>query len=119
MLIIIYAGQAAHRGSEATSSQMGEAPTWRGMMWDSKNFVANYLQGALYLSGLKVPQLLATAQDATKPSEVFIFNYFFLSKGIDDRKPALVIKDNLSRFCWIAQTVNASPGHAAEILARW
>lgn len=70
MLFIAHAGQAGHRGSQATSLSLSETHTWISMTWDSKNFEASYLLCVSYLSASKLPQILATAPHATKRGEV-------------------------------------------------
>lgn len=119
LLIVAHAGQAGHRGGEATCASLREVFTWTGIVTDVKDFVANCLLCVLSRSGSKVPRPLATTLHATKPNNVLHFDYLFLGEGPHANKYALVVKDDFSGYCWISPTPTASSEHAAETLARW
>ena len=119
LLTIAHAGNAGHRGSDPTWHALRERFTWVGLRDDVRSFVSSCLLCVLSKSGNKVPRPLSTTLHATKPNEIIHFDYLFLGEGEDDKKYVLVVKDDLSGYCWLEPTTSADSEHTAEVLARW
>lgn len=119
LLTIAHAGSAGHRGSESTWNALRDSFTWTDMREDVRSFVASCLLCVLSKGGNKVPRPLSTTVHATKPNEVIHFDYLFLGESEDDRKYVLVVKDDLSGYCWLEASTAADAKHTADVLARW
>ena len=119
LLTIAHAGTAGHRGSETTWHALRERFTWTDLRDDVRSFVSSCLLCVLAKSGNKVPRPLSTTLHGTKPNEVIHFDYLFLGDSEHDHKYVLVVKDDLSGYCWLEPTTSADSEHTAEVLARW
>jgi len=119
LLTIAHAGAAGHRGADPTWHALREEFTWTDLRDDVRSFVSSCLLCVLSKSGNKVPRPLSTTLHATKPNEVIHFDYLYLGEGEDDHKYVLVVKDDLSGYCWLEPTISANSEHTAEVLARW
>lgn len=119
LLTIAHAGQAGHRGGEATAASLREESTWKGLTTDAKDFVSNCLLCVLSRSGSKVPRPLAITLHASRPNEVLHFDYPYLGEGDNDKQYAFVVKDDFSGYASLSATASASALHAAGVLARW
>lgn len=79
--------------------------------------------GTLYArssSGLISAKTFETlSPPVSKPTQVIYFDYLFLSESDKDEKYVLVIKDDLSGYCWLDLTPSPTSEHTAEVLARW
>ena len=56
---------------------------------------------------------------AMKPNEIIHFDYLFLGESDGANKYVLVVKDDLSGYCWLEPTAKADAAHRADVLARW
>lgn len=65
-----------------------------------------------------VPRPLSTNLHATKPSEVIQFDYLFLGEVEEDFKYALVVKDDLSGYCWLEPSKSAYSEYNVDVLAQ-
>lgn len=119
LLTIAHAGQAGHRGADATVAAIREEFVWNGVTTDAREFVSNCLLCVLSRSGSAVPRPLSQTLHATKPNDVLHFDYLFLGKSTADDKYVFVLKDDFSGYAWVTPTSNATAEHAAETLARW
>ena len=119
LLTIAHAGNAGHRGSDATWKALREAFTWTNLRDDTRSFISSCTLCVLSKSGNKVPRPLSTTLHASKPDEVIYFDYLFLGDSDEDRKYVLVVKDDLSGYCWLESTQSADATHTAKVLARW
>lgn len=119
LLTIAHAGQAGHRGADATLSALREVFVWKGITTDVREFVSNCLLCVLSRSGATIPRPLAQTLHAVKPNDVLHFDYLFLGRSDGDLKYVLVVKDDFSGYVWVTPTSNATAEHAAETLSRW
>lgn len=119
LLTIAHAGQSGHRGADSTYHALRERFIWTDMREDTRSFVSSCLLCVLSKSGDKVPRPLASTTHSTKPNEVIQFDYLFLGESEDDNKYVLVVKDDLSSYCWLDATPAANAEHTADVLARW
>lgn len=119
LITIAHAGSAGHRGSDSTLNAIRERFTWTDLRDDIRTFVASCLLCVLAKSGDKIPRPLSTTLHATKPNEIIHFDYLYLGECEKDDKYVLVVKDDLSGYCWLEPTTSADSEHTAEVLARW
>lgn len=92
---------------------------WTDLRDDIRSFVLSCLLCVLSASGNKIPRPLSSTIHASKPNEVIHFDYFLLGESDEDYKYVLVVKDDLSGYCWLEPTTSAGAEHTAEVLARW
>lgn len=119
LLTVAHAGQAGHRGVDATAASLREEFTWRKIQIDAKDFVSNCLLCILSRTGSKIPRPLSITLHGSRPNEVLHFDYLFLGEGETDKKYVLVVKDDFSGYAWLSPSTSATAAHAAEVLARW
>lgn len=119
LLTVAHAGQAGHRGGEATAATLREEFIWKGLTTDARDFVSNCLLCMLSRSGAKIPRPLSNTLHASKPNEVLHFDYLYLGDSQDDKRYVLVLKDDFSGYAWLSATDSATAAHAAEVLSRW
>lgn len=118
-LTIAHAGDSGHRGSDATEQALREKFYWKDQREDVRSFVSSCLLCVLGKSGEKIPRPLSTTLHASKPNEVIHFDYLFMGESDKHNKYVLVVKDDLSGYCWLEPTSSASAEHTANVLARW
>lgn len=119
LLTIAHAGNAGHRGFDPTWNVLREHFTWNSQRDDVRSFVSSCLLCVLSKSGNKIPRPLSTTIHAAKPNKVIHFDYLFLGDNDRDKKYVLVVKDDLSGYCWLDLSPVANSEHTAEVLARW
>ncbi|MEM1369509.1 MAG: RNase H-like domain-containing protein [Cyanobacteria bacterium P01_H01_bin.15] len=122
LITIAHAGTAAHRGADSTYHALHEIFYWKNMRADVRSFVAECLLCVMSKSGEKVPRPLASTAHASSPNEIIHFDYLYLGQSSNNSNPmkyVLVIKDDLSSYCWLETTFSANAEHVAEVLARW
>lgn len=119
LLTVAHAGSAGHRGADSTWNALRETFKWTDMRDDVRSFVSSCLLCVLSKSGDKVPRPLSTTVHAVKPNEVIHFDYLFLGENEHDNKYVLVVKDDLSGYCWLDPTSSADATHTSSVLARW
>lgn len=101
LLIIAHAGDAGHRGAETIFDALHVKYFWEGIRDDTRAFVSDCLHCVLAKCGNKVPRPLSSTLHADKPNGVLHFDYIFLGDSTEQRKYALVLKDDLSGYCWL------------------
>ena len=119
LLTVAHAGTAGHRGSDPTWHALRERFTWTDLREDVRTFVSSCLLCVLAKGGNKIPRPLSTTVHATKPNEVIHFDYLFLGESENDHKYVLVVKDDLTGYCWLEPTTTADAEHTAKVLAHW
>jgi len=119
LLTIAHAGESGHRGTDPTEQALREHFVWKDQREDVRSFISSCLLCVLGKSGNKIPRPLSTTIHACKPNEVIHFDYLFLGENDKEQKYVLVVKDDLSGYCWLEPSASACSEHTAEVLARW
>lgn len=119
LLTIAHSGPAGHRGAESTHDAIRSDFTWTGLRRDTTDFVQSCLFCVLSKTGSKIPRPLSRTLHASRPNEVLHFDYLYLGASESGEMYVLVLKDDLSGYCWIEETKSANAEHAAATLARW
>ncbi len=115
LLTIAHAGKVGHRGADPNWNSIREQFFWTDQRDDVLAFVSSCLLCVIAKSGKKVPRPLSATLYATKPNEI---DYLFLGESDGDNKHVLVVKYDLSGYCWLESTANADAAHTAEVLSR-
>lgn len=119
LLCISHAGEAGHRGITSTYDALSRAYYWDGMRQDTAEFVDKCILCILSKAGKKIPRPLSSTTHATLPGKILHFDYLYLGRSSDIEKYVLVLKDDLSSYCWIEPVSAADSANAASILTRW
>ena len=119
LLTITHAGTVGHRGADATWHILREAFHWTGQRKDVRAFVSSCLLCVMTKSGERVPRPLSSTAHALRPNEIVHFDYLFLGESDDDEKYVLVVKDDLSSYCWLKPCSSANAEHTTTVLAQW
>lgn len=119
LLTVAHAGNNGHRGVEATRNILSEHFKWSGMREDVHDFVGECLLCLLAKTGEKIPRPLSLTLHGTRPNEVLHFDYLYLGEGSSGNMYTLVLKDDLSGYCWLSPSTKADASHTARTLARW
>ena len=117
LLTIAHAGNAGHRGADPTWNSLREHFCWTDQRKDVRAFVSSCLLCVLAKSGNKIPRPLAVTLHASKPNEIIHIDYLFLGES-DGEKYVLVVKDDLSGYCWLETTAKSDATHIVDVLAR-
>lgn len=118
ILTIYHTGRSVHRGADSSWNVLREQFYWTNQWDDVRTFVSSCVLCLFAKSGHKVPRPLCTTLHASKPNQVIHFDYLFLGESDTDKKYALVVKDDLSGYCWLEPTSSADSSHCAAVLAR-
>lgn len=89
------------------------------MVEEVKEFVNDCLLCIISNSGNRVPRPLSSGIHATKPGQILHFDYLYLGRSSGIEKYVLVLKDDLSSYCWLEPVDGATAENAAIILSRW
>lgn len=119
LLTIAHAGSEGHRGIDATRNALKGQFWWTDIDEDVKAFNNACLLCVLSKSGNRVPRPLSSRAHASKPNEIIHFDYLFLGDSEGDEKYVLVVKDDLSSYCWLEPSSTCDSAHVSEVLARW
>lgn len=119
LLTIAHCGPSGHRGAESTHESIRTHFTWMGLRRDTSDFVSACLFCVLSKTGAKIPRPLSLTLHASRPNEVLHFDYLYLGGSETGDMYVLVLKDDLSGYCWLEETCSANAEHAASTLARW
>lgn len=114
-----HCGSSGHRGIESTLAIAKEEFTWQNMRSDVTEFVKQCIHCMVGKGGSKVPRPLSETLHGTLPNQVVHFDYLFMGHGINDMKYLLVIKDDISSYCWLCPSQMANSEHTAKELSRW
>ena len=119
LLTIAHVGNAGHRGADPTWNSLREHFCWTDQRDDVRAFVSSCLLCVLAKRGNKIPRPLAMTLHAMKPNEIIHFDYLFLGESDGANKYVVVVKDDLSGYCWLEPTAKADATHTPDVLARW
>lgn len=107
-----HCGVSGHRGVEGTLSIAKEQFHWT-------RFVKHCIHCIVGKGGSKVPRPLSETIHGTLPNQVVHFDYLYMGVGVNDMKYLLVVKDDISSYCWLCPSPFANSEHTAHELARW
>lgn len=63
--------------------------------------------------------VLALTLHGGLPNQVIHFDYLILGTILDGNMDVLLVKDDISGYCWLEPTVHATADHTATVLALW
>lgn len=101
---------------------MKEKFTWSQHRADVRYFVTSCLLYILRKSVERIPRPLSTDIHATKPNEIIHLYYLYQGESGDEdnqQKYVLMVKYDLSGYCWLKPSSLENAEHIAKILARW
>ena len=101
LLTIANAGESGHRGKDSTIDALKSEFTWDGLADEAREFVNDCLLCIIAKSGNRIPRRLSSGIHATKPGEILHFDYLYLGRSSGVEKYVLVLKDDLSSYCWL------------------
>ena len=119
LMTVAHAGEAGHRGCDSTVDALKSEFTWTGLAEDTKDFINDCLLCIIAKSGNRIPRPLSSGIHATKPGQILHFDYLYLGRSSGIEKYVLVLKDDLSSYCWLEPVDGAPSENAAVVLAKW
>lgn len=119
LLIVAHCDTSDHRGTDSTECTLREQFTWNTFADDAREFVADCIHCIMAKTGHKIPRPYAETLHAVKPNEVVHFDYLYMGPSGDGYQYVLVIKDELSSYNWLRETMAADANTAASVLASW
>lgn len=119
LLCIAHAGESGHRGIESTTDALKSEFDWDGIAEDVKEFVNDCMLCIIAKSGNRIPRPLSSGVHATNPGQILHFDYLYLGQSSGEERYVLVLKDDLSSYCWLEPVNGATAENAVTHLARW
>ena len=119
LLVAAHCGAKGHRGKDATRSELCAQFTWRGISKAVDALVDGCLHCIVSRTGDMVPRPLATALHGTAPNEVIHTDFLYLGPGTENRKYALILRDDFSSYVWLFPCSAADADSAAESICSW
>jgi Integrase core domain/Integrase zinc binding domain len=120
MCVQAHCRSTGHRACESTLGAIKEYVAWTTMAKDVKVFAQNSLHCIATIPGDKVPRPLGTQLHATKPNEILHFDFLYSGLSRDGKyQYLLLLKDDLSRYLWLALCRRADAAATVHALMRW
>lgn len=119
IIIAAHTGSCGHRAIIPTQKTIEPHFFWNKMETDIKAFINSCLHCLASAPGRVVPRPLAHALHATNPNELIHFDFCYMMPGESDFKYILIIKDDLSGYCWLIPSSEADSFTVAESLVQW
>lgn len=93
---------------------------WReNMKEDVKSFCNSCFHCLVSDSGERIQRPLGHSMHAEKPNELIHFDFCFMEKSKRHPQYVLVVKDDLSSYCWLYVCDNADSNTVVEALINW
>lgn len=119
LLIIAHAGSAGCKGAYSTTELLIVRFICKTLRDDVSIFISKCIHWIISKTVKKIPRPCVLTLNASMPNQILQFDFLFIGPRSASHKYVLVLKDDLSSYCWFSPCVLAESETAALKISRW